>query len=261
MEATSRSSTQEVEVMLTATCASASGKSTLTFDVGRIGSEFQLRISGNTATGAFTREWVPMRAIRERLDAVTPGHVTSAHLRALFAGKSINTPGFLLAVLLREGLVRPSTVKRRCYESTDELAFAAVTAAWEAGSTSSVDLGNGTKSGAKRGGGAKEARQAKATKATLSRAAQDGAVEATRDGPAAATRNGALDAAQAVAGNLTEDSAHASCMPSRRSPTSSRHYRERTARAASGRSERANRAERRPPEPVSGGRRSAPSRK
>ena len=45
---------------------------------------------------------------------------TSAVLHPLFQGKSINTPTFMLAVLLNEGLVKRS---KRCYEWIDPGAF------------------------------------------------------------------------------------------------------------------------------------------
>jgi hypothetical protein len=46
-------------------------------------------------------------------------------LHALFRGKSLNSPGFLMAVLKAEGVVKPSAVKRRCYEPTKDAGFLA----------------------------------------------------------------------------------------------------------------------------------------
>ena len=50
----------------------------------------------------------------------------------MYQGKSINTPSFLLAVLKNEGLVQPSTTKRRCHEWVDEARFVAEMQAWAA---------------------------------------------------------------------------------------------------------------------------------
>jgi hypothetical protein len=46
-------------------------------------------------------------------------------LHALFRGKSLNSPGFLMAVLKAEGVVKASAVKRRCYEPTKDAGFLA----------------------------------------------------------------------------------------------------------------------------------------
>jgi len=44
-------------------------------------------------------------------------------MRDLFVGKSTNTPGFVFAALLAEGLVQPSSIVERCYECTDGKEF------------------------------------------------------------------------------------------------------------------------------------------
>lgn len=62
-----------------------------------------------------------MRSIVEQASAAEP--FTSRVLNPLFTGKSANTPGFLMAVLKNEGLVRPSTSKRRCWQLGNVEAF------------------------------------------------------------------------------------------------------------------------------------------
>lgn len=131
MESKSQSET-EVAVLMQATCASTSGKSMVTFQIGCLREDdVQLRIVGNTGTGAFSREWVPLRAVTDVLKAAKAGEITSSHLRPLFAGGSINTPSFLLAVLASEGLVRASRTKRRCYECADSSQVSATIDAWK----------------------------------------------------------------------------------------------------------------------------------
>jgi hypothetical protein len=51
------------------------------------------------------------------------GAITSFTLHLLFKGKSTNSPGFMLAALLAEGLVQRSSVNDRGYECTDGKAF------------------------------------------------------------------------------------------------------------------------------------------
>jgi hypothetical protein len=89
-------------------CPSLSGQSTLTYHVGHVegSTEFLLRLFGNTGGGQFNRDWVPLAALRNSL-AEWPEErpITTALLRPLFRARSVNTPAFLLAVLIGEGLV------------------------------------------------------------------------------------------------------------------------------------------------------------
>ena len=136
--------------LATATCPSTSGKSKLTYEVGSTAdSEVHLRITANTGSGAISRNWVSFRAIRDALKCVASGGLTSSHLHPLYAGKSVNTPAFLLAALMNEGLVRPSTTKRRCYECVDDAAFDAAINVWKAAGDGKMVEGAGTKSDAK----------------------------------------------------------------------------------------------------------------
>jgi len=147
MELKPQNDEPEVRVVTTASCASTSGKSKLGYQVGCApDSEIQFRIISNTGTGAFSRDWVSLRAVQEALaTAPAPGEITSFHLRSLYAGRSVNSPPFLLAALMSEGLVRPSTTKRRCYECVDDAAFAAAVNAWK-----EADRGDGGESAPKK---------------------------------------------------------------------------------------------------------------
>ena len=81
----------ETEIIKTDTCPSVSGKSTLTYQIGKAGTDTQIRIQENTGAGRFSDEWLSLKAIGK-----TP--FTSAKLKELIKGKSINTPAFILAV-------------------------------------------------------------------------------------------------------------------------------------------------------------------
>ena len=71
MEEATPQSAPEVRVLKTATCASTSGKSKLTYDVGRTpDSELHMRIAANTGSGAISKNWVSLQAIREALASV-----------------------------------------------------------------------------------------------------------------------------------------------------------------------------------------------
>ena len=99
----------ETKILKTATCPSISGKSTLTYHIGKAG---QIRIHENTGAGRFSNEWLSLKAIEQ---AVGKTPFTSAKLKELFHGKSINTSAFMLAVLLNEGLAKPSETEKGSY--------------------------------------------------------------------------------------------------------------------------------------------------
>jgi len=184
MEEATPQSAPEVRVLKTATCASTSGKSKLTYDVGGTpDSELHVRITANTGTGAISKNWVAFRAIREVLKGAQAGELTSGHMQSLSAGKSVNNAGFLLAVLMSEGLVRPSTSKRRAYECADDAAFDAAINAWK--SVADGD-GHGNGPGKRRGksaGGSKKGREEQAIKAVPPEATQSSALDAPKSRP------------------------------------------------------------------------------
>ena len=103
----------EIKIIKTATCPSISGKSTLTYQVGKAGTETQIRIQENSGAGRFSNEWLSLKAIGK-----TP--FTSAKLKELIKGKSINTSAFILAVLLNEELIKPSKTEKGSYVLVDK---------------------------------------------------------------------------------------------------------------------------------------------
>ena len=108
-------------------CPTVSGKSTLTYHVGCTPeSVIKVRLYGNSGNGFLNQDWIPWTAIQERLEPqLGATSFTSQVLHSLFSGKSLNSPGFLMAVLKAEGVVRVSTVKRRCYEPVKDSGFLA----------------------------------------------------------------------------------------------------------------------------------------
>ena len=104
-------------------CSSASGKSVLTYHVAVDDKQLPwIRIASNSGGGLFSPEWVSLDALQEVLASATKP-VTSYCLRNLFQGRSSNTPAFLLAALVHEGLLSPSPEKQRCYVPVDVSAF------------------------------------------------------------------------------------------------------------------------------------------
>jgi len=113
-----------IRVIKTATCKSLSGKSDLTYHLGvDEESNLQMRVFANSSSGYFSQEWVPFSAVQSIL-AKAP-FITSFTLRSLYVGKSTNSPGFLLAVLKAEELVKLKGEKERVYVALDSTSFMA----------------------------------------------------------------------------------------------------------------------------------------
>ena len=113
----------EVRILETSSCASLSGKSTLTYNIG-CDTETQIQVVGNDGGGYWNNDWVAYRDIQAELEK-EPKKITSGTLRCLYPSKSNNSPGFLLAVLKAVGLVQVSTTNPRCYEALDPAVFIA----------------------------------------------------------------------------------------------------------------------------------------
>ena len=107
----------------TGNCSSRSGKSKLTYLIGAdSASEIHFRINGNTGNGFFNNDWIPLENILELLGK-SGGAFTSFTLHPLLKGKSNNTPAFLIAALLEEGIIHRSVSEKRCYELSDVSVF------------------------------------------------------------------------------------------------------------------------------------------
>lgn len=120
-----------VRILKTATCPSLSGRSKLSYQIVSVAngtgkSEIQLRVCANTGSGFFSDEPVPLNDIQQAIDKVPSGKpLTSFSLSQVYPGKSANSPGFLFAALVHEGLVHASKEKARCYERGDLKGFMA----------------------------------------------------------------------------------------------------------------------------------------
>ena len=111
----------DIRVLKSETCPSLSGKSTLTYHVGASPeSVISIRVFANSGGGFFNRDWIEFKTIQKVLEKRTGANpVTSSAFGELFPGKSVNTTGFLLAVLKHIELVKPLLDKPRCYEFVD----------------------------------------------------------------------------------------------------------------------------------------------
>ena len=104
-------------------CPSISGRSSLTYALGRHQEtqELHLRIVENSGKGMWFDGWAPATAI----NAIVKGQaeLTAKSFHVLHPGKSINTGGFVLAVLKDLGLIRANEENTRLHEHMPATTF------------------------------------------------------------------------------------------------------------------------------------------
>jgi hypothetical protein len=116
-----------IRTLRTASCSSLSDRSTLTYKLG-CNDKFDIhfRICGNTGGGFFNDEWVSLHDVLDAVAAVPSGlPITSSTFHSIYAGKSNNSSGFLLAVMKHLGLATAHTDKTRGYVFLDTADFIA----------------------------------------------------------------------------------------------------------------------------------------
>lgn len=108
--------TDPITGIFTGECSSVSGRSILTYAIGRHTDtgELHLRIVDNSGKGMWFNGW----AAAKDIDSIVVGatELTAKSLHALHPGKSINTGGFVMAVLCDLGLIRANEENTRLHE-------------------------------------------------------------------------------------------------------------------------------------------------
>jgi hypothetical protein len=111
----------EIRILKIGSCPSISGRSSLTYNIGcKADSTLHLRICENTGRGVFNKDWIPLTELDPLLTSAEKP-ITAGSLRTLFQGKSANTTGFIMAVLIAEGLLKVS--EPGCYVRIDPSEF------------------------------------------------------------------------------------------------------------------------------------------
>lgn len=132
-----------IESVWTGECPSLSGRSNLTFSIGRhpVDASLGLRIVANSGGGMFCDEWAEGR----RIDEIVRGQseLIAQSFSVLHPGRSVNTGGFVLAVLKHLGLLRISSENSRLHEHMPSTTFEQV--AVNAMSQASSEMGTGRK--------------------------------------------------------------------------------------------------------------------
>jgi len=116
---------QEVRILKTGECPSLSGKSTLAYQISSNNdNEVYIALTGNSGAGIFNKDWFALEEIYSLL--ANQDKVTSGSLHELFEGRSSNSAGFILAVLLNEKLVKVSAENKH-YDFVGQAEFGKIT--------------------------------------------------------------------------------------------------------------------------------------
>ena len=112
-----------IEVIYQGECPSISGRSTLTYAIGRHSEDgkLHLAITGNSGGGMWCRDWASASAIQDVV--LGEGELTAKSFHFLHPGKSINSQGFVLASLKDLGFIRPNAENTRLHEHIPTTTF------------------------------------------------------------------------------------------------------------------------------------------
>lgn len=111
-----------IRIIKTASCPSLSERSTLTYEIGgKSDKSIYIRLTENTGSGMFSKAWVPLTQIGLQL-AADDKPITSRTIQPLYSG-SVNSAGFLQAVLKDVGLIKNVEENSRSYIRTDPKKF------------------------------------------------------------------------------------------------------------------------------------------
>ena len=115
----------QIRIIKAASCSTLSGKGTLQYYLGTRDGEILFRVNENSGSGFFSREWISMRSIQQVSNSIPADKPVTSFLllNPVYVGRSQNSPGFLMAVLMAEGLVVPVDGDERVYYRTDGAAF------------------------------------------------------------------------------------------------------------------------------------------
>jgi len=115
-----------IRVLKDGNCPSLTGRSTLGYQLGlRDESELYLRLVSNTGSGFFSKEWIACSVIEQLITGAA--ELTSTSFKTLFPNKSVNTGGFVMAVIKALGLIQSNVLNSRWHEQAKEMTFEQVT--------------------------------------------------------------------------------------------------------------------------------------
>ena len=111
-----------IRVLKNDSCPSLTARSTLGYQLGiKDESELYLRLVSNTGSGFFSKEWVACSMIEQLIAG--SAELTSTSFKAIFPNKSVNTGGFVMAVIKALGLIQTNPQNSRWHQQIPEMTF------------------------------------------------------------------------------------------------------------------------------------------
>ena len=111
-----------IRILKNDSCPSLTGRSTLGYQLGlKEESELYLRLVSNTGSGFFSKEWIACSVIEQLITGAA--ELTSTSFKTLFPNKSVNTGGFVMAVVKALGLIQTNVLNSRWHEQAKEMTF------------------------------------------------------------------------------------------------------------------------------------------
>lgn len=111
-----------IQSMGAISCPSLSGQSMLGFQFGVCNeSGLFVRLVSNTGGGLFSNDWISCDLLEKFV--VGKAELTSGSFKAFFPNKSVNTGGFVMAVLKFLGLIQVSELNSRWHEHVAGVTF------------------------------------------------------------------------------------------------------------------------------------------
>ena len=112
----------QIRVLKSGSCPSLTGRSTLGYQLGCKGeSELYLKLVSNTGSGFYSKEWIPCLVIEQLITGAA--ELTSTSFKTLFPNKSVNTGGFVMAVIKALGLIQNNVENSRWHEHIKGMTF------------------------------------------------------------------------------------------------------------------------------------------
>ena len=111
-----------IRVLKSGSCPSLTSRSTLGYQLGlKDESELYLKLISNTGSGFFSKEWVACSVIEQLIAG--SAELTSTSFKAIFPNKSVNTGGFVMAVIKALGLIQTNPQNSRWHQQVPEMTF------------------------------------------------------------------------------------------------------------------------------------------
>ena len=111
-----------IRVLKNGNCPSLTARSTLGYQLGlKDESELYLKLISNTGSGFFSKEWVACSVIEQLING--SAELTSTSFKAIFPNKSVNTGGFVMAVIKALGLIQTNPQNSRWHQQVPEMTF------------------------------------------------------------------------------------------------------------------------------------------